>query len=328
MKNLKVSILVPVYGVEKYIERCAHSLFSQTYKDLEYIFVDDCSPDKSVEKLEYVIKEYPNRKDQVFIIHHDKNLGLAAARNTGIANANGEFILHVDSDDYIEKDTVEKCIAKQMENDADIVSFGCYREYRSKTVVQLPPCFLDSKNMCLSLIAKKFNNKLINVGIWGRLIRRSLYIDNDIRTEVGVNMAEDYQVISRLAYYSDVIATLQEPLTHYNLHNETSYVNRKTEKSIYQSERSFQIVYDFFIDKGAEFVDVLNSSLASLVVRWIIDSLDCNLGIEIYDKMLNRWNDIPMKYRRDISISRFPLFINYKIAKAYLIFVRSLKKGI
>lgn len=90
----KVSVIVPVYKVEKYIERCARSLFNQTLDDIEYIFVDDCSPDRSIEILNQVIGDYPRRKDQVQIIHHASNQGLALARQTGLKAATGEYIAH------------------------------------------------------------------------------------------------------------------------------------------------------------------------------------------------------------------------------------------
>jgi glycosyltransferase involved in cell wall biosynthesis len=74
-----VSILVPVYGVEKYIERCARSIFEQTYHNLDIVFVDDCSPDKSIEILKHVLEEYPNRKAQTRIIQHAHNRGFASS---------------------------------------------------------------------------------------------------------------------------------------------------------------------------------------------------------------------------------------------------------
>jgi glycosyltransferase involved in cell wall biosynthesis len=93
-KTYKVSILVPVYGVENYIERCARSLFEQTYENIEFVFVDDCSPDNSIQELEKIIKNYPNRKGQIKIIHHEKNIGLSGARHTAINNATGDFVIH------------------------------------------------------------------------------------------------------------------------------------------------------------------------------------------------------------------------------------------
>ena len=114
--------MVPVYGVEKYIERCARSLFEQTYENLEYIFVDDCSPDKSMEILMRVMEDYPNRKEQVRIIHHEHNRGLAAARNTALDAATSSFITHVDSDDYLSLEAIQLLVEKQVETGADIVS--------------------------------------------------------------------------------------------------------------------------------------------------------------------------------------------------------------
>ena len=80
--KMKVSILVPIYGVEKYIEQCAISLFSQTYEDVEYIFVNDCTPDNSISILEKVLANYPERKSQTKIINHPENRGLGAGRKT------------------------------------------------------------------------------------------------------------------------------------------------------------------------------------------------------------------------------------------------------
>ena len=117
----KVSMLVPIYGVEKFIERCAISLFEQTYQNIEYIFVNDCTKDDSINVLERVINRYPNRKPFVRIINHKQNKGLAGARNTAVSNATGEFIMHVDSDDYVDKEIVRKAIDKQLRSDADIV---------------------------------------------------------------------------------------------------------------------------------------------------------------------------------------------------------------
>lgn len=96
----KISLLIPVYGVEKYIERCARSLFGQTYQNIEYIFVDDCTKDSSIAVLKKVLDDYPFRKEQVTIIHHNFNKGLSAARNTAFNHATGDYIIHVDSDDY------------------------------------------------------------------------------------------------------------------------------------------------------------------------------------------------------------------------------------
>ena len=101
VKNIKVSILVPIYGVEKYIERCVRSLLEQSFTDIEYIFVNDCTKDSSMVILNKLIKEYEEKKGSIKIINHEKNGGLAASRITALKNATGEFITFVDSDDYL-----------------------------------------------------------------------------------------------------------------------------------------------------------------------------------------------------------------------------------
>ena len=119
---MKVSVCIPVYGVEKYIERCARSLFGQTMKEgIEFIFVNDCTKDNSIKILEQVIEEYPHRKDQVTILHHEKNRGLVATRNTALEIARGDYIIHCDSDDWVEFDMYERMYQKATKTNADMV---------------------------------------------------------------------------------------------------------------------------------------------------------------------------------------------------------------
>ena len=123
MINFKVTICVPVYNVEKYIERCCKSLFEQTYSNIEYIFVDDRSPDNSIKVVENILQGYPKRKNAVKLIEHSVNKGLAATRNTGIDAASGEYILFVDSDDYLDHNAVELLMNKVEATHADVVIF-------------------------------------------------------------------------------------------------------------------------------------------------------------------------------------------------------------
>lgn len=96
----KVSVIIPVYNVEKQIERCTRSLFEQTLDDIEYIFVDDASPDNSIAIIKSVLQEYPNRHNSVRFVAHEKNRGISAARNIGLEKALGTYVIFVDSDDY------------------------------------------------------------------------------------------------------------------------------------------------------------------------------------------------------------------------------------
>lgn len=97
---VRVSIIIPIFKVRNFIERCVCSLFGQTLKEVEYIFVDDATPDDSIEILEACIVRYPERKEQVRILKHEQNQGLPTARNTGLAVATGEYVFHCDSDAF------------------------------------------------------------------------------------------------------------------------------------------------------------------------------------------------------------------------------------
>lgn len=117
----KVSVIVPVYGVEKYLERCARSLFEQTLDDIEYLFIDDCTPDRSIEILQQVLEEYPQRKPQVVIHQMEKNSGQAAVRKWGMQNATGEYVIHCDSDDWVDTDMYRAMYEKAKKEEADVV---------------------------------------------------------------------------------------------------------------------------------------------------------------------------------------------------------------
>ena len=117
-----VSVIVPVFNVEPYIARCARSLFGQTLEDIEYIFVDDCTPDRSMEVLLKVLEDYPERKSQVKLVRTPQNGGLARARLAGFAKATGDYIIHCDSDDEVDTNAYRQMYEKAIAEDLDVVS--------------------------------------------------------------------------------------------------------------------------------------------------------------------------------------------------------------
>ena len=117
----KVSVIIPVYNVEKYIERCSENLFSQTLDDIEFIFIDDCTPDRSIEILKSVLERFPNRKETVKILKMPKNSRQAAVRKYGMELATGDYIIHCDSDDWVDVDLYEKMYTEAVRSDADVV---------------------------------------------------------------------------------------------------------------------------------------------------------------------------------------------------------------
>lgn len=255
--NDLVSILVPVYGVEKYIERCALSLFEQTYKNIEYIFVDDCSPDNSVSVLKKVVDLFPSRKKQVFIIKHEHNQGLAAARNTALEYAHGKYVMHVDSDDFIDKTTVEKAMQKMYEESADIVIFGMNHVYKNKSISEMVEIPSDPKVYAAKLLARE-----CPVCVCGGLYLRSLYMNNGVRAIPGLNMGEDYATKPRLVYYAKRIASIKEPLYSYVHYNEGAYSYTLKNKYIDDLMQALQVLESFFkkSDNPAFFTDSIKKA--------------------------------------------------------------------
>ena len=213
-----VSVLVPVYGVEKYIERCARSIFEQTYQNLEIIFVNDCTPDNSIAILNRVLDDYPERKAQTRIINHEKNKGLAAARQTALLASSGYYIQNYDSDDYVEIDMISKMVALAESEKADITICDFYYDYKQNKIHSHinPP--LDPLS-CLVQVLKG----QVHSGVWNKLIKRSLYTENAIMPIDGFNMLEDMSVMYRLMFYAKKIAYLPVPLYNYIQYNPSAY---------------------------------------------------------------------------------------------------------
>lgn len=243
--NILVSILVPVYNTERYIEKCARSLFDQSYTNIEFIFINDSSPDKSINILTHLIeKEYTHLRSNIKIISHQKNKGLAAARNTAIEAANGDYIIHVDSDDYLEKNCIEKLVQEAKRSNADFIICDYWEILPDKSVYRYRN--FKYKNQYLkSLIA--FQTPPC---IWGNLIRRELYIQNNIKTIEQINYAEDYTVISKLIYNASFISKVNQALYYYLGTNPNSYMNQPiSQNQIKQTLIAFETVSNFFSHK-------------------------------------------------------------------------------
>lgn len=248
----KVSVLVPVYGVEKFISRCAESIFSQSYHNLEYIFVNDATPDKSIILLEEVVERFPERKNQVSILHHERNRGLAAARNTALDAASGDFVFWVDSDDWVEENAILSFVNQQLKTNADIIC-GWTRKVTKKGISPLfEPRYKNKQDMMGDLFCYGYGHT-----VWGKLIRRSLYEDFHVRCLEGVNMGEDACQVYPLVYYAETVASLEEYVYNYNQLNENSYsYDVRNKSNIIKWRQTSQTVHyleQFFSNKEKKY---------------------------------------------------------------------------
>lgn len=227
MKTPVISILIPVYNVEKYIEKCLRSLFVNTIvSDCEIILVDDCSPDKSMDIVRRVLADFPTMENKVRLHSHDCNRGLAAARNTGLLQAQGKYIICVDSDDWVEPDYLEQLYGKAMATDADIVGCNLIKEFPHKSI--------PTKNMLPENSAICVGGLLLGkIQGWlhVKMIRRSLLIDNNISWVEGLDLWEDVLFSLKVFTCVERISNVDEFLYHYRF-NKQSLVNTFGEKRI------------------------------------------------------------------------------------------------
>jgi len=197
----KVSVIIPVYGVENYIERCARSLFSQTLDKIEFIFIDDCSRDRSMELLLATIKENkPHIIEKGWTVQTEKmpkNSGQAAVRKRGIELASGEYVIQCDSDDWVASDMYEVLYNKALRENADIVICrACYTDgVHHRYNVDVSYSEAKITHMKLMLTNKASNSLCL------KLIKRSIFIDNPIKYPIA-NYFEDGTLSLQAIYYS------------------------------------------------------------------------------------------------------------------------------
>lgn len=292
--NSLVSILVPIYNVEPFIEKCSKSLFEQTYKNIEYIFIDDCSPDNSIQILEDVLDKYPERESQTKIIKHEVNKGLSGARNTAILNATGEYLLHVDSDDFIELDTVEILMEKVNQEKADIVVFDYYLEWKNTNKLVRHTFEKDRIKYLNLVLSAKTENFVVN-----KLIKRSLYIDNNLLHTEGLNFGEDYLIVPKLLFFSKKLAKVDKAFYHYVRFNDNSYTSSISKKNIEDLIYVYYELSNFLSDQGFDrrslLIGCLNKKFELIRDSKSVDNfifIKNNFIIESQDMILSEYSGV------------------------------------
>ena len=275
----KVSIIVPVYNVEKYLSKCLDSLVNQTLKDIEIIIVNDGSPDQSQDIIDNYAKRY-SKKIRAF---QKENGGLSDARNYGLKRAKGEFILFVDSDDYIDVTTCEKLYNKAISDNYDIVLFKYYIVYpSSKKLMNVLNNYKNKSNI------SNREYLLSTPSACNKLFKTKFLIDNNFAFPVGI-IYEDYASISTLILYNPKIAFVNQALYYY-MQSDISI----TRRPVYN--KKFE---DIFIAS-----DILYDKLKN------IDDVSDELEYHFIDYLLYEGSLNFYKYRRIDNIKRISAWIN------------------
>ena len=259
MDRYRISLVAPVYGVEKYIAKFAESVLDQTYQDIQFVFVNDGTKDRSMDILRQLIEErYAHLKQRILIVDKE-NGGLPSARKAGLDVAEGEYILFADSDDWLETDAVEKVMAKADETDADIVYFDLVKEYGHRTSYKRERDYTGKTKE--DFIVNMFNYKSFGYTVT-KCFKRKLYTDNVIYMPK-LGMHEDIYLMSQIIFYAGSLVHIPEALYHYRKDNPDSFCAQDRHKRHIASTTNLLDLYEHHRDnlKGSPIEKVAGSIL-------------------------------------------------------------------
>lgn len=268
MQNFpKISIIIPVYNVEKYIKRCLESILAQTFKDYEVILVDDGSTDKSSE----ICNEYALKDSRIKVIHQ-KNSGASAARNAGLKIAGGEYIGFIDSDDYIAKDMYETLYKLITKYNTDIAICGLLHEYKNYTVDPYPheeeSKISGLEALKIALIGKKFS-----VNVYNKIYKKDLFKDIQFPK---LKFAEDGYVLTRILYKAKSVAYNTSP-KYFWQHHKGSVTNSSFDKREWETVKVYTENLNF-IKENCPSLILEATCRYYLAYFWLIDKIALSKG--------------------------------------------------
>ncbi len=283
----KVSVIILVYRVEAYIERCARSLFAQTLDDIEYIFVNDATPDRSMDILYRVIDDFPQRKSSIRIINNKENRGQAYSRRKGIKAASGLYIIHCDSDDWVDTTLYEELYSKALKEKCDLVWCDFYRDNGISDSVESQSCTLDSVSVMKAILCGRKMGVLWNTLVKFDIVRRGdiIYPDADIM--------EDVVLMMQYLYHACRLGYIKSPLYHYCNHESSSTMSDYKDVMVQQvrdMNENLKIIFSFLKEKDLDtnfrqeiiFRKFFNKRWLLLVIKNV---RDCQLWMNEYPEI-------------------------------------------
>ena len=242
----KVSIVTPVYKVEKYIGDCIQSVINQTYPSIEFVLVDDCGGDKSVDIINDFISSTHKDGLEIKLIHHEHNQGVSAARSHAMQAATGDYIFCLDSDDMLKPECIDHLVKRMDETDADFVVCGHYSDMENSALgghLCAPVALIERNEECIHALAKCW----FNVAPWCKLLKRSFIEKNHLYFRDGI-INEDVPWTFQLCLNADRIAFLNEDLYYYR-YNDISIMSSSKKNAICSSSKVILDIYSQEIQK-------------------------------------------------------------------------------
>lgn len=237
---IKISVIVPMFNVEQYIQKCAIGLLEQTIDDIEIIFVDDACTDNTLEVLNSVIQQYKHSNKSIKIISNDYNKGLSFTRKNGFSMAKGEFISTVDSDDYVDKNMLETMYLKAKSSQADVVVCDISFEYEKYNTIYKDTIPATYDEIIESLLEKKISSSICN-----KLIRISFI--NNILVDMNTDLSymEDNYFMLRVYALKPKIEKVNFAFYHYIQYNSIALTKNRTQLHFNDLIKYWQLVDDF-----------------------------------------------------------------------------------
>ncbi|ENX61610.1 MULTISPECIES: glycosyltransferase family 2 protein [Acinetobacter] len=298
----QVSLIIPVYKTENFIEKCLLSVCNQTLDQFQIIIIDDCSPDESLRIAKQILQQYPDREKDTKIVSFDKNQGISYVRKYALNIAEGKYVASLDSDDFLELDALESMLSFANINSLDIVFSDYYINTKNsiKQVKQKP--IGDKLNVISQLLDNELHgslcNKLFNIDI----LKKVLILEN-------VNISEDLLICIQAVYFSNNIAYIPKAYLHYVKYNSNSYTTNFSERKLSEMIMGVNFLDDFFSNKNIN----ENIKEAFFYRKCIIKS-----DVLTYSSRKTRGNYIEL-YNDDLSFAKIEHKLN--IYKRVLFFL-------
>lgn len=313
----KISVIVPVYNTEQYLKRCLDSIINQNFQDIEIIIVNDSSTDNSLE----IINEYLKQDNRIILINKEKNEGLSAARNSGIEIAKGEYILHIDSDDWIEQNYFKEMYKFTIKNKADIVISDYYEDYDNKNIR-----YIQGQKEIYDIQINKFKaieNIFLfrgSTSVWNKLIKTELYKKNEITHPQGISLGEDLAVVPKLLYYSEKIIKLNKAYYHY-IQNPLSITKKYNKNKIYEIYEVLKINEKFFQDKKTDLpIDLLKINHLTGWLFQVKYDFNDKKYIEILNEYVDLLKKIEIKQLRNMKLKILVIIFRiFKIKNTFIL---------
>lgn len=318
----KISIIVPAYNVEKYIEKCSISILKQTYENIELIIVNDGSTDNTAQ----IIDDIAKLDNRVRIIHKE-NAGVSSTRNVGIENATGDYIVFVDGDDFISADYIEYMLSLVETTGADFcLSKHCYEaKDEPQTKVESVQKFTPGEATALLL------SPIVKVGCWNKIFKRTFLNDNNIRFSIELFYGEGLEFITTAAQRSTCVGVGNKKVYYYRRNNEFSACTKFNINNLKNGWISLNYIEEHLTVNEPPVVNMLIHHKCNYCVGAIV-RMRSNRCVKEYKDDYLIWkqylhkNTRKLMFKRDISFYRKMLFLSGCLFPQLLVYMDNYRR--